>query len=175
MSSRIRQDSITPALKSLSKELNDKKNALLVGNQAKAVIINRTLQGESLGGGAFSSYSKKPYYASAQNRKPGVPAPRGGRKTAKGRVYEGGYGEYKAAIGRGGKPQLSLTGNMLQSIQVHVSSAKRVILFFGDAFANNKASGLHGGKFPFFGIKDSEGRDLLGTLKRQLKKIKGVK
>ena len=179
---RVVRNNITPALQSLIKNMSEKDNIASVAGVARTVIINRTLAGLSLEGGAFKAYSKGPYYAPIANRPPGVPAPVGGRRVAlrggrklKTAVFAG-YAQYKAALGRGGKPQLSLTHEMLSSILYSVLSPRRAVLFFGTLTAANKASGLHEGKFPFFGLRDTERKDLYAALRRQLaRKTKGLR
>ena len=178
---RITKDEITPALNNLTKGLNDTRHILGVANTAKAVITNRTLAGESLSGGVFAGYSKRRYYAPIEKRAPGVPAPAGGRKVAlrggrklKSVVYDEGYGQYKAAMGWGGTPQLALTQGMLDGMQVAVVTNKKAIIYFAGALANAKAHGLHAGKYPFFGLQKAEQGQLYATLAAQLRKIKGV-
>ncbi|MBU8914213.1 MAG: hypothetical protein KOO61_09335 [Spirochaetales bacterium] len=177
---RITKDEITPALRNVKKFLQN-PNMMDVGNAAKGVIVIRTGRGESLNGGTFPAYSTEPYYASIERRAPGYPAPAGGRSTAlrggrklKGHIYEGGYGEYKSAMGFGDKPQLSVSQSMLTDIQVAVLGPTRAILFFGDRLSANKAYGLHHGKFPFFGLQESERDDLLNTLLGNLRRLRGV-
>lgn len=178
---RITKDEITPALKGLVAGLQGKGPIMGIVNTAKAVIVNRTLAGESLENGTFASYSKKRYYASIAHRAPGVPAPGGGRTTAlrggrklKSVVYDEGYGQYKSAMGRGASPQLSLTNMMLDAMQTAVINNKKAIIFFGSNLANIKAHGLHTGKFPFFGLRSDESKNLYETLAAQLRKIKGM-
>jgi hypothetical protein len=161
--------------------LNSKRAILAVTNTAKAVITARTLTGQSLSGGPFAAYSTKPYYASVGARAPGVPAPSGGRDTAlrggrklKSRVYDAGYGQYKAALGRGATPQLSLTNMMLDAMLTQAASPQRGIIFFGSQAANQKAHGLHSGKFPFFGMLPSERSALYQSLAAYLRTLKGV-
>jgi hypothetical protein len=182
MATRIKKDDITPALKNLLKSMDNKRNIQLVANTAKAIIVNRTLMGQSLNGGGFKPYSKKIYYAPIDRRVPGTPAPTGGRNTRvksgkkmKSMVFEGGYGQYKSALGRGGVPQLSLTNKMLSSMQVYVMSVRKAVIFFSGALSNAKAHGLHHGKFPFFGLRQSETKSPSAVLVNQLIKIKGMR
>ena len=182
MGTRIVKDDITPALKNLFRSLQSKPNMQLVANTAKAIITNRVLSGQSLNGGSFKPYSKKPYSAPVDSRAPGVPAPTGGRNTHKktGRklktmIFEGGYGQYKSAIGRGANPQLSLTNKMLGTMQVSVISAKKAVIFFAGQLSNAKAHGLHYGKFPFFGLRTEEQKSPAAVLVNQLIKIKGAR
>ena len=178
---RITKDEITPALRGLTEGLKSKAAITGIANVAKAVIVNRTLAGESLTGGTFAAYSTRRYYAPTSGRAPGVPAPSGGRTTAlrggrrlKTVVYDEGYGQYKAALGRGGTPQLSLSGMMLDAMMISVVSARRAIIFFASADANTKAFGLHAGKFPFFGLRATDAQGLYAELGAQLRRIKGV-
>lgn len=181
MTMKVIQNEITPALRELVKGLSDKRAILGIANTAKATITARTLSGQSLDGGPFRAYSTKTYYAPIEGRDPGVPAPTGGRTTAlrggrklKSVVYDGGYGQYKAAIGRGTHPQLSVSHMTLDAMQVSVVSNKRAIIFFGAQAANQKAHGLHTGKFPFFGLRPDERANLYKALVTYLKTIKGV-
>ena len=182
MSTGIRKirDEITPALKEVQDFLKS-PNMMDVGNAAKGVIVARTGRGESLEGGSFPAYSTEPFYASIERRPPGYPAPSGGRTTAKrgGRklksvYYEGGWAQYKAAMGFGETPQLSVSHSMFTDIQVLTAGTHKVMLFWGDRLSANKAHGLHHGKFPFFGLQESERADLLGTFLSELRKLRGV-
>ena len=181
MTARITKDEITPALKKLIGSMDGKRNIQLVANSVKAVITNRTLLGQSLSGGSFKPYSTKTYYAPIERRSPGTPAPTGGRNThkktgkkLKSMIYHS-YATYKAAMGFGATPQLSLTNKMLMAMQVSVISARKAIIFFAGALQNAKAHGLHHGKFPFFGIRTDEQKNPMAVLVNQLVKIKGMR
>ena len=176
----IRRDEITPALREAAGFLRS-PNMMDVGNTAKAIIVSRTQSGESLEGGAFPGYSTERYYAPVKKRPPGYPAPSGGRRTAlrggrklRSVVYDGGYCQYKAAMGFGSEPQLSVSHSMLSDIQVTVVGPTRVMLFFGDRLSANKAHQLHHGKYPFFGLQQAERVDLYGELARRMRALRGV-
>ena len=169
------KDEITPALNNLLKVMQGQDGILLIANTAKANIASRTLAGESLGGSTFTPYSQRPFYASVDNRTPGSPSPKGGRKTKRGMVFEQGYGQYKTGIGRPATPQLSVTGRMLGDIQVKVINPKRAVLFFGSKLSAFKAHGLHYGKFPFFGLQIEEQQNAAKVLETRLSKLRGFK
>jgi len=186
--SAIKKNEINRALKALTKGLQSPANMLAVGNTARAVIMNRTVvERVTCDRQPFKPYSTKPYYAPVESREPGYPKPKGGRRKAtrggrklKTAVYGGGYGEYKASMGFGGAPQLSVSNRMLSSIQTRVQGARRVILFFGDRLSAAKAHGHHtgGGNVPerrFFGLHPSEMVNLYETLRRQILKIQGMR
>jgi len=184
----VNKNEVNRALKALAKGLQSPGNMLAVGNTARAVIMNRTvIERLSSDRAPFAPYSTRRYYAPVESRTPGYPKPKGGRRKAKrgGRklktaVYEGGYGEYKASMGFGGTPQMSVSNRMLSSIQARVQGAKRVVLFFGDRLSAAKAHGHHTGagnlpKRQFFGLHPSEFANLYETLRRQILKIQGVR
>lgn len=168
------KDDITPALNNLLKDMQGPRNILLVANSAKALMVNRTLSGESLSGSSFASYSDREYYAPIDNRQPGYPTPKGGRKTKKGMVFNQGYSQYKTGIGRPATPQLSVSGRMLGDIQVNVLNKNRAIIFFGSQLSAKKAHGHHYGKYPFFGIQAEEQTDVMKALEARLLKLRGM-
>lgn len=180
---RVKKDEITPTLKTLTAALSNKKRVLAVCNQAKRVIINRTsIEKLSANRQAFPAYSTKRYYAPVEKRPAGYPAPSGGRtkrvdtgRKLKTVAYDDGYGQYKAAMGFGSAPQLSVSNRMLSDIQVNIQTAWRGVLFFGSRLSAAKASGLHKGKFPFFNLHISEHENLYKILRSQLMLIKGMK
>ena len=196
---RVVKNEIGPALRALTQGLESPANILAVANAARAVIVNRTLiEKLNVNRVPFNPYSTKVYYAPVEKRPAGYPKPTGGRtvskshyshrKTAYGSsstlhggrklktvAYDGGYGEYKAALGFGSTPQLSVSNRMLSDIQAQIVNAKRAILFFGSRLSAAKAYRHHTGKFPFFGIHYSEQADLYGALGRQVAMIRGMK
>lgn len=179
---RIVKDEIGPTLKALQVGLESTANVLAVANAARMVIINRTLHEKlDLNRQPFAAYGTKRYYAPVDKRPPGYPAPSGGRTTAlkggrklKTVAYDEGYGDYKAGLGLGSAPQLSVSNRMLSDIQARVASAKSAVLFFGSRLSAAKAHGHHTGKRPFFGIHLSEQANLYKVLADQLVLIKGV-
>jgi hypothetical protein len=196
---KIARNEITPALRALQFGLESPANIVAVANAAKMVIINRTLHEKlSLDRQPFRPYSTDVYYAPVDKRPPGYPKPSGGRtqreshythkttsygslstlrggKKLKTVAYDGGYGEYKAALGLGSAPQLSVSNRMLSDIQVRFTTARSALLFFGNRLSAAKAHGLHFGKFPFFGLHISEQAGLYRVLANQLAMIRGVK
>lgn len=179
----IKKNEINKALKALSTGLQSPGNLLAVGNTARAVIMNRTVN-EKLSSDRqpFRAYSKKRYYAPVDKRPAGYPKPGGGRTKAlrggrklKTVAFDTGYGQYKAGLGLGDAPQLSVSNRMLSSIQAVVKGKKRVILFFGDRLSAAKAHGHDRGTRPFFNIHESEKANLYEALKRQILQIQGVR
>lgn len=146
-----------------------------IGGMCVALIQQRTALGRDERGRSFKSYSDEPYYAPVENRPAGYPAPRGGRTKHKktGRdlktvVYDGGYGDYKAAMGFGSKPQLSVSGEMLGDM-VFARWRHGVIIYFISTLSRQKAAGHHTGKFPFFGFS----ADNVQSIQKQLKRYVG--
>jgi len=136
-----------------------------VGGAAVSVIRQRTLAGVDMNGKPFAPYSRKPIYVSIEQRPAGYPKPRGGRagnkrdRKAKSRTrfYSDGYGQYKAGIGRGSKPQLSVSNRMLGAISISTPSSTTAALFFSSREEAAKAHGHQFGttttKREFFGLE----------------------
>lgn len=183
MKARVTKDTITPALKNLSRVLRDKSNVYFVGTAAKSIITNRTLLGTSPSGATFPAYSQKEYRAPIDNRPPGYPKPKGGRKKSlkgkrdlKAMVFKS-YAAYKAGIGRGSKPQLSVSNKMLMDIQV-AASGRTATLFWADRLSAAKAHGHHHGGRPFFDINERDPRELntmMKALVRRMRKLAAVR
>jgi hypothetical protein len=195
---RIVKDEITPALKALQFGMRSSANVLAVANAARMVIVNRTLHEKlDVNRQPFTPYGTKRYYAPIEKRPPGYPIPSGGRTVAeshymhkttaygssstlrggrklKTMAFDDGYGEYKAGIGRGSTPQLSVSNRMLSDIQARVLTLKSAVLFFGNRLSAAKAHGHHFGKRPFFGLHISEQAGLYEVLAKQLAMIKDV-
>ena len=180
---RVTRDDITPALAGLLRGLNSPAPMQGALNAAKIAITMRTLSGESLRGGVFPGYSTDTYYAPVAGRPAGYPSPSGGRRTAKrgGRRLKsmafdepGGYGAYKAGIGRGASPQLSVSGALLDAIVGTVESPRRGVLSFASAHAAAKAAGHHTGKYPWFGLQERERPKLYAAIAAVLRRIRGV-
>jgi hypothetical protein len=175
---RITNDTITPALGRLTAALKDVRMIFGVAADARTAIVSRTLSGISLSGSMFPGYaSGGTFYAPVKNRPPGYPSPKGGRTKAlrggrklKTHAYGGGYGEYKAAQGLGGSPQLSVSNEMLGDIQIQVLGPRRAELFFGDRLSAVKAHRHHFGKFPFFGVTPSEQENLPAAILENLRR-----
>lgn len=149
-----------------------------LAGKARSWVIARTSKGEGPGGKPFSSYKTGIYYAPIAKRPPGYPKPSGGRrkhlrtgKPLKSVAYAEGYAGYKAAIGRGKKPQLSVSGKMLGAIQIATISTQEAHLFFASREEAAKAHGHEFGttvpKRVFFDLSDVESE---GQLNRVLAK-----
>jgi hypothetical protein len=157
-------------LRSMMPASGDRRMIVEIAGAARALIKQRTLSGVGVDGAPFAAYGTKPYRASIDKRAPGVPAPRGGRAgrdpaikgrkraRSKTRYYAGGYGEYKAALGRGSRPQLSLSGRMLGAMAVAVTGPRSAVIFFSSRLEAAKAHAHQYGttvpKREFFGIED---------------------
>ena len=126
----------------------------------RTVIITRTQKGEGPGGTPFAKYSTRTYYAPIDRRHPGYPKPSGGTATRGGKTvkYAGGYAEYKRGIGRGARPDLTVSGSMLGAIQIANAGPTVAFLFFASALEAAKAHGHQFGttvpKRPFFDLSD---------------------
>lgn len=148
---------------------------LQLGGVAQSIIVTRTQLGRDQSGAAFRGYSTRLMYAGMSRRPPGYPAPKGGTLSRTGRSmrFPGGYRQYKAGLGRGTTPQLSVSGKMLADIQVKAED-DRAILYFGTARSAAIAHGHHFGtvvpRREFFGIGkqpkelDQLERELAGLL-----------
>lgn len=177
----VERNNISPALGALGKKLGSSEPMQGILNAARSVIKMRTLAGESLTGGVFPAYSMRRYYAPVAKRPPGYPAPSGGRKNAlrggrrlKSVAYDTGYGQYKAGIGRGSHPQLSVSNSMLDSMQGAVESPSRGVIFYANAHAAAKAHGHHMGKYPHFGLRNNERPRLYQAHAEVLRRVRGV-
>ena len=86
-------------------------------------------------------------------------------RTAKGVGYKGMFASYtpeyalfRAGKGRGTKPDLNFTGQMLGSMSVRANS-KQAEIFFSRATESKKAA-MNDKKRPFFGFNDQEEKQL---------------
>lgn len=141
-----------------------------IGNTARALIEMRTLAGDDVEGNPFVGYSTRPMYASTAKRPAGYPLPAGGELTDSGKsmYFPGGYRQYKAGIGRGGTPNLSLSNQMLGDMQMRAEE-ERAVIDFSTAESAAKAHGHHFGTVvpqrQFFGIQSNQD---LGALEDEL-------
>lgn len=162
----------------LPKQGGRKLVAILAG-KARTVIIGRTTQGLDVGNKPFTPYSREVYRAPISRRPPGYPKPTGGRseniltgKPIDSMVYDSGYGQYKAGIGRGSKVQLNVSGKMLGAIQIALTGATTAVLFFAGREEAAKAHGHQYGTAPrvkreFFGIDGLDSRKKLDDAARE--------
>jgi hypothetical protein len=143
--SKIKTFNTPKRLEDFSKQIGS-KTMLQIGNVAKALIIQRTLAGKDASGSAFTPYSTTPRYLPIKKRPVGYPAPAGGQTTKGGKTmfFSGGWKQYKSGIGLGARPQLSVSGKMLNDIQVRAEEEK-AILYFGSARSGAIAHGHHFG------------------------------
>jgi hypothetical protein len=132
----------------------DRRPIAELAGKGRALIIARTQAGKDADGAAFQEYSRKTYYAPIKDgqRPAGYPKPSGGRtehartgKPLETVAYDGGYGEYKRGIGRSGKVDLTVSGQMLNAIAFRVQSAKVAELYFSSREEAAKAHGHHFG------------------------------
>ena len=91
-----------------------------IGNDAIALIKERTQEGLDVNDKPFDAYSTKPIYVSKTSKTGKKLSPKGGRKTESGKsvFYQGGYSQYKKASSGSDKVDLTLSGNMMQSLVV---------------------------------------------------------
>lgn len=147
-------DSTASFFKTLKQELPSRAGMASLASKGKAVIAQRTLEGTSAAGSSFSPYKTAPYYAPIENRPPGYPSPSGGEMTKSGKSMKyPSYAAYKAGIGMGARPQLSISNEMLGDIDFIVQSDTRAVLFFTSRLSAAKAHKHHTGDFPFFDLR----------------------
>lgn len=154
-------ENTTKNLERLSKGLTYNARTMLdVANIGVAMIEARTAMGRSDAGGSFPPYvDRGTYYAPIDKRPAGYPMPAGGRTTHKRTgqplktvAYDDGYAGYKAGIGRGAMPQLSVTGEMLGDMVTRGGNGWAEI-YFATESSKAKAHGHHvSGRYPFFGL-----------------------
>jgi hypothetical protein len=139
------KDTVSHKLKKLEQQSRSTRTMTEVASTVKSLIVQRTLAGRDIYGRPFTAYSTKPAYISIENRPPGYPKPKGGRtsRTGKSMYFEGGYAEYKAGLGRGIRPQLSVSESMLHDIRSRVLSHDRAILFYQGRLSAAKAATHH--------------------------------
>ncbi len=97
-----------------------------IGNDAIALIKERTQEGLDVNDKPFESYSTKPTYISKSSKTAKGLSPKGGKKTESGKsvFYQGGYSQYKKESSGSNKVDLTLSGNMMQSLVVKDASNK---------------------------------------------------
>lgn len=123
----------------------DPHMAVNLGGLGKTLITQRTSAGIGAGGKPFTPYKAGPYTAPVDKRPPGYPKPSGGEPSKSGKTVKyGSYADYKAAIGRGATPQLSVSGQMLAAIQVGTLGPNHAFLFFS---SREEAAKAHGHEF----------------------------
>lgn len=146
----------------------DPRLVVELAGEGKALITQRTAAGIGSGNKPFAAYKPGPYRASVGRRPAGYPTPSGGSPSKSGKtVLYGSYGEYKSAIGRGAKPQLSISGGMLGAISIATVSSREAHLFFSSREEAAKAHGHETGttttKRPFFDLSDFDSQDAMRT------------
>lgn len=165
------RDDISKKLAKLEQRTRSRRTMSAVASTVRALIVQRTLSGRDIHGRPFTPYSTTPIYVSVDNRPPGYPKPSGGRKSRTGRsvYYEGGYAQYKTSIGRGVRPQLSISQETLGDIKHRVTAPDRAILRFQTKESENKAAGHH------FGSGNLPQREFfdIGEQKSEIAKIEG--
>ena len=125
--------------------------------RGKALITSRTLSGKDVSNKPFDPYRTEPYYAPVQNRPPGYPTPSGGimsgTRAARGKTMKfPSYAAYKAGLGFGPQPQLSISNQMLSDILWIPRTKTKAIMFFASTLSAAKAHRHHTGYYPFFGF-----------------------
>ena len=156
-----------------------RKLVTILAGKARTVIIGRTARGLDVGNKPFTPYSSKEYAAPISRRPPGYPQPAGGRseniltgEPLDSMIFEKGYGQYKAGIGRGSRPQLNISGKMLGAIQIATVSPTTAVLFFSSREEAAKAHGHQYGTAPrvkreFFGVEGLTSRKKLNDAARE--------
>ena len=141
---RVVSDTASPKLKKLRQNIGNVRNIIELTYVAKGIIQQRTLAGIDADGQAFVPYSKEEIYipAADDNRPAGYPKPAGGTLTKSGRTMKfSGYDSYHAGLGLGATPTLSLSNQMLGSMQGTILSPTRSILSYHDRLSAAKAHG----------------------------------
>jgi len=117
---------------------------------------NRITEGYNIDGTPFKPYSKKPIF---------IKSPYVGMS----KEYEGGYEQYKEAIGYGSKPNLMVTGHMLNGIlyasDEHYGKIYTAMQEVADKIEANEALGR-----TFFGLNETETESIFSEI---VTKIRG--
>lgn len=178
---KVVSDTASPKLRKLRQNIGNVRNIIEITYVAKGVIQQRTLSGLDADGAAFVPYSTETYYAPAadDNRPAGYPKPAGGTLTKSGRSMKfAGYDKYHAGLGLGGTPTLSLSNQMLASIQATIVSPTRSILSYNDRLSAAKAHGhtVGANNLPIrehLDIRDVDGKaDLLKSFSKAMREAR---
>lgn len=101
------------------------QDMLQTGTEAIALLKMRVYdQNKDLDGKPFKPYSTRPFMVRNGSDTAKRLKPKGGQKRNGGVFYKGGYKEYKASSTGSSDVNLTLSGNLLQSIQVTDANAK---------------------------------------------------
>ena len=174
-------ENTTENLERLAKGLKHNARVMLdVANIGVAMIETRTALARSDAGGTFPPYlSRGTYYAPTDKRPAGYPMPAGGRTTHKRTgqalktvAYDGGYASYKAGIGRGALPQLSVSGEMLGDMATRGGNGWAEI-YFATELSKAKAHGHHvSGRYHFFGLDYVTIQTMIADMARHIDTLK---
>lgn len=131
------------------------QDMLQTGNEAIALLKIRVYdKNKALSGQAFKPYSTRPFTVKTGSDTAKRLKPKGGKKTTKGVFYQGGYAEYKKASTGSSDVNLTLSGNLLQSIQV-VNANPKSFTISPTGTAVSYAQKVDAAR-PFIGITDDE-------------------
>lgn len=131
------------------------QDMLATGNEAIALLKMRVYdKNEDLNGKPFKPYSTRPMFIAKDSPTAKRLKPKGGQKSVKGNYYKGGYAEYKQASTGSSDVNLTLSGNLLQSIQV-VSADSKGFTISPTGTATTYAEKVDKAR-PFIGVTDDE-------------------
>jgi hypothetical protein len=127
-----------------------------IGNEQIALIKIRIYDKNLTSfGKKFKAYSSRPFTVAKDGYLWKRLRPKGGIKTAKGMYFKGGYAEYKArSTGNGGRVDLTLSGNLMQSLNV-VKATNTTFAISPTGMAATYAEKVDKER-PFIGLSDSE-------------------
>lgn len=127
-----------------------------IGNEQIALIKIRIYDKNLTSfGKKFKAYSSRPFTVVKDGYLWKRLRPKGGIKTAKGMYFKGGYAEYKArSTGNGGRVDLTLSGNLMQSLNV-VKATNTTFAISPTGMAATYAEKVDKER-PFIGLSDSE-------------------
>jgi hypothetical protein len=128
-----------------------------LGNEQIALIKIRVYDKHLTSfGKKFKPYSTRPFTVAKDSYLWKRLRPKGGKKTKSGGVYyKGGYAEYKAkSAGNGGKVDLTLSGNLMQSLNV-VKATNTTFAISPTGKAATYAEKVDKER-PFIGLSDAE-------------------
>ena len=146
----------------------------MIGLALQTAIKKRAfMQGHGVNDSPHKAYSTNPIYISRSGKTAKRLKPKGGRKTKRSVFYAGGYREYKRASTTGskgpgsGKPNLTLSGQLLRSIRLgRVTRTRAIVRMWG----RPKVYGSYvDSKRPFFGISRNDSK-VIGALFRDILK-----
>lgn len=131
------------------------QDMLQTGNEAIALLKMRVYdKNEDLEGKPFKPYSTRPFTVRADSETAKRLKPKGGEKRNNGVFYKGGYQEYKSSSTGSTDVNLTLSGNLLQSIQVTNANEKSFTI--SPTGSAKKYALKVDSTRPFIGVTDAE-------------------